>query len=123
MGEGRPVEQRGGGWSVMALINKCRQRLHSKEGRPSGSRMAGAEEKWAGTIGTKVFYSAEREKYTHLGNNAWQVLHLAPPSLGSRHRLRPLTYLHDLLCICDNIDNIVQECLKRGAELGVLGAF
>lgn len=28
---------------VMALINKCRQRLDSKEGRPNRSRIVGAE--------------------------------------------------------------------------------
>lgn len=59
-GEAGRGEGVGVGWGgVMALINKCRQRLDSKEGRPTQSGMAGTKEKWAGTIDSKVPHSAE----------------------------------------------------------------
>lgn len=66
----------------MALINKCRQRLDSKEGRPNRSRIVGAEDKWAGTIDIKVSYSAKWES-TQALKNTWQADPLPPRASGT----------------------------------------
>lgn len=73
----------------MALINKCQQRLHSKEGRPNRSRIIGAEEKWAGTIDIKVSYSAKWERKHTLKVTPCK----SPPPLPGLQPQAPPTYI------------------------------